>query len=150
MKIPRYLIYLLISGFIFVALVSYNYFTARSRQDNQPSTFSVDMLKYPSSLISGEAGNFEWQVNTNSSFKTNMTTIYWSYTSSPSAFMNLVHPAQAGYSSFASDYAQGEFSLPDTFQANIAFNQPGTIFFRAYSRINDRNYWSPEYSLEVK
>ena len=48
------------------------------------------------------------------------------------------------------DFAKGNFNIPLQFVGNIVLDTPGTYFYRVHATIKNKEYWSEEYSLDVK
>lgn len=147
----RFLIYSAIFlGFI-VLSVFYNYSKAQQAIKNEkPSILVTDLVSYPEELSSGGTGTFFWNVDTPNDLVASNTTLYWDYESSPSALINTDSPEAVGYHYKTTDYLEGQFKLPDTFDSQVTFDKQGTIYFRSYAKVNNLHLWSKEYSLTVK
>lgn len=131
-------------------LVIYNYLAAQKAiRNTQPSVLQTDMVSYPESVIVGSKPIFIWNVQTPNDLTTSFTTIYWSYTSSPSALTVNDSPSAVKYANHTSDYLSGTFKLPDNFNSQLTVEKPGRIFFRSYAKVGDQNLWSKEYSFTV-
>lgn len=138
--------------FVVFILVSiyYNYKSAQKAiSETKASVLTTDLVTYPESIVSGKTGYFVWMVNTPNDLIATNTTIYWGYESTPSAVTVNDPPSSLGYPSMTSDYLHGQFKLPDDFDSQITFDQPGTVYFRSYAKVGDQNLWSKEYSLNV-
>lgn len=135
---------------IFLGLVYYNYQVAQNGLQNRVSTPQVaTIISFPNTLKQGSSGNFAWQVSASSDQKTNSTTIFYSYESTPSALTIKDSPEAVKYQSSLPDYMYGTFFLPDTFDVNISFPHPGRVWFRAYANIRDEHIWSEEKYLDI-
>ncbi|HEX9007909.1 MAG TPA: hypothetical protein VF837_01475 [Patescibacteria group bacterium] len=135
---------------LLLILVIYNYLAAQKAiRNTQPSVLQTDMVSYPESVIVGSKPIFIWNVQTPNDLTTSFTTIYWSYTSSPSALTVNDSPSAVKYANHTSDYLSGTFKLPDNFDSQLTVEKPGRIFFRSYAKVGDQNLWSKEYSFTV-
>ena len=135
---------------VLLILVVYNYLAAQKAiRNTQPSVLQTDMVSYPESVIAGSKPIFIWNVQTPNDLTTSFTTIYWSYTSSPSALTVNDSPSAVKYANHTSDYLSGTFKLPDNFNSQLTVEKPGRIFFRSYAKVGDQNLWSKEYSFTV-
>lgn len=147
----HHLAYLLIGFVIFSSLVYYNYFQAqKSIQNTRPSPLSIELLSSPTQVKAGLPASFVWRLNSSPDLSTSYTTIYWGYQSSPSALTSSDSPQAVMYPHSAPDYIGGIFSLPDTFDLNLVFTQPGQVWFRAYAKVKENHLWSEENSLIVE
>jgi mono/diheme cytochrome c family protein len=54
-----------------------------------------------------------------------------------------------GYSSLTTEFSNGVFQLPMDFLTTITPEGPGTIYVRAHTKINEKNYWSEEKEIIV-
>jgi len=144
------LLYTLFGIVVFISLVYYNYLQARKNLSSRPSQFSIELINPPFQTESKIATPFTWKVDTDSDFKTQLTSLYYSPISSPGALTTYDSPEAVNYPYHLPDYERGQFQLPDSFDANIYFSSPGTYFLRAYARINGNHYWSNEYTLNVR
>ena len=119
---------------IFSSLVLYNYFQAQSAiKDTRPSPLTIDLVSYPEVVKVGHIGTFIWRIE-----------------ASPGALTKQDSPQAVGYPSFQPDYLSGNFSLPNSFDLNIKFSQPGQVFFRTYAKVKGDHLWSEETSLKVE
>lgn len=151
-KISKNIFFLtVISFFSFLGLIYYNYLVAqRNISATRPAPLSISLVSYPEKLKTGGAGTFIWHIDASPDLATPFTTIYWGRVSSPSALTKFDSPEAVKYSYSQLDYASGSFRLPDTFDVNIEFTQPGKIWFRAYAKIKGEHFWSEEKFIEVE
>mgnify|MGYP001381451863 CR=1 FL=1 len=146
----RIIIYLLLSIFVLLGLISYNYSIAQKNiKDLKQSPLSISLDSFPAILTVGEKGRFTWSVNAAPDLSTPLTTIYYGYTSTPSALTKGDSPDAVGYPLHLEDYAHGSFKLPDTFDANLQLKLPGKIFLRAYAKVGKEHLWTEEKYLEI-
>lgn len=135
---------------IFVFLVYHNYIQARNTfTSTKNSVLSINMQSFPASVKYSSAANFSWNISSTKDFKTNFTTIFYGYTSTPSALTIKDSPSAVGYPYLVSDYLSGTYSLPDAFNANVIFNKFGRVWFRAYAKVGEDHLWSEEKYLDV-
>jgi len=140
------------SGFLltFLLLVFYNYNQAQLRlKDTRSTQLSIAMVSAPQTVSVNDPANFKWHLEAPISFTTPLTTIYWSYDSSPGALIKLDSPQAVRYHNFAEDYTNGRFHLPDDFDLNLRFGKKGTVYYRAYAFIAGDHLWSAEQSIIV-
>ncbi len=133
-----------------VALVFYNYQRQQSNlRQARPTQFSIELEKIPEVMIIDQPANFSWKVTAPESFSTTVTGIYWNYESTPSALAKFDSPKAVGYPNFTEDYSSGLFKLPDTFDLNLKFPRAGTVYFRAYAKIDNDYLWTEEKQIIV-
>lgn len=135
---------------IFVGLVLYNYISAqRSIFETKPSPLGITLESYPEVVVAGQTGSFMWDINSSPDLTTSKTTIFWDYSSSPSALTVSDTPEAVRYSHSLDDYTKGVFQLPDSFDLSIKFDKIGKVYFRAYAKVGNNNLWSDEKTIEV-
>ena len=136
--------------FIFLSLILFNQQKAQKEiLSSKIPNYSIVLSKNPTSASVNELVEFAWDVNAPNTATTTLTTIYYGFTSSPSALTSKDSPQAVGYPYKLFDYLSGRFSLPDTFSARSSF-LPGTIYYRAYSLVGNQHLWSDEIKLLVK
>ena len=142
---------LLIIVVIFTTLVFYNQFVAKEAVVNtKESPLVVSLISYPETTKVGNRNTFIWQVNATNDLSTDFSTLYWSANSSPSALTKLDSPSAVGYERFVPDFTSGTFFLPYTFESTIVFDQPQTVYFRAYAKVRDNHLWSEEKKITIQ
>jgi len=150
MKLKTVIIICLVSLSIFIFSVWYNYRLAqKDLKATSQSQFKIVIIEAPQQAKVGERYPFVWQIDSTGSFSTTATTIYWSSSSSPSALTKADSPQAVAYERSAPDYLQDDFTLPSEFDLGLSFDRPGVIYYRAYAKIGDDHYWTPEHSLNV-
>lgn len=102
----------------------------------------------PSPTSSDNNPQISWRIFTPSSY-TQTTSIFYDYESSPSALLTTDSPQAAGYQFQTTDYIKGSFPLPATFISNLNLPHSGTIYYRAYTFLNDQHLWTPEFSILI-
>lgn len=138
---------------ILITFFSIFYNTAKLQKtlkNNRQTTFDISLVNPPEKTKAETKQLFSWKVDAPNNFSTNITTLYWSYDSSPSALTKFDSPQAVGYPNYAYDYFNGPYiHLPDIFDVLIKFPKNGTVYYRAYAKIGEDHLWTPEYQLEV-
>ncbi len=148
--IKKILVYSVVFFVCLTGLVYYNYQRQQgSLRQARPTQFSIELEKIPETMTINQPANFSWKVTAPESFSTTTTGIYWNYESSPSALTKFDSPKAVGYQNFTEDYSSGLFKLPDTFDLNLKFPRAGTVYFRAYAKIDNDYLWTEEKRILV-
>jgi hypothetical protein len=135
---------------IFLSLILFNQKKAQKAiLSSQTPLYNTSFLNSPSNAQANESVEFIWDVEAPDTAMTTMTTIYYGFTSSPSALTNQNSPQAVGYPYKLSDYSIGTFSLPDTFSASTSFLS-GTVFYRSYAKVGNQHLWSEEVKLSIR
>lgn len=144
---------LLYSGLFLLCLMVLVYYNYQKQQENlrqaRPTQFSIETGLVPDQMVANQPAKFSWKVTAPNSFSTVSTGIYWNYESSPAALTKLDSPKAVGYPNLTEDYSSGLFKLPDTFDLNLKFPRAGTVYFRAYARVDNDHLWTPERQIIV-
>jgi hypothetical protein len=111
--------------------------------------YKVSLVNAPSETVSGGVTTFTWRID-GPSATTNHTAVYYSTISDPGVFDKTVKPQDTKYTDFVRDFSNGKYNIPLQFIGNTTIKNPGKYYFRIYAVIKDKNYWSDEYTLEVK
>lgn len=145
------IIFIVLSLFIFLSLVYYNYLRAQQQISQVRETqFQIALTRKPEVVAKNVPVTLEWQVTAPESFAASQTILYWGYDSTPSALVKTDNPDAVRYPFSTPDYSQGYFRLPDHFDVNITFPKTGKVYYRAYARIGNDNLWTAEQSLIVQ
>lgn len=105
-----------------------------------PTTETVAVTSVPTSAIVGESFNITWQVDNPQSITITHTAIHYG----PQPKEDISYP------DFTEEFAQGSFTIPNTFTAVVrAPDTPGTLFFRAHALIEEEDVWTEEASVEI-
>lgn len=135
---------------VFVGAVFYNYFVAQKKiKDTKESPLTITLQTFPEIVSAGNSGTFIWNIDGSPDLKTTRTTIYWGFQASPSALTKEDSPEAVGYPYSQEDYQNGNFSLPDTFDQSIIFENPRKVYFRAYAKVGKDHLWTEERSLII-
>lgn len=140
---------ILLSIPLFLFLSLYHFFNLRhtllGTSDQAPLSIQVEQKTFAHNQLT-----LIWQLSTSTPRFTTKTGIYWGSVSTPSALPISVPPRDLPYSHFTPDYQAGQFYLPDSFTTSIDLSQQtNTIYYRAYARLGDAHYWTPQYSLSL-
>jgi hypothetical protein len=111
---------------------------------------SVVVQSPPTSARVGTPVPLTWEVRAAVGSSAAHTAVHWGSNSTSGDLGTEVAPGAAGYPNFLPDYAQGSFALPRTFSGAFSFSVAGTYYYRAHAIIDDKHYWSPEHSVEVR
>lgn len=126
--------YLLIGLLVFLGLIFYNQNLAKeSLLATKEAPLSIELVSYPETTRVGNHSTIIWRVNATNDLSTDFSTLYWSNSPSPKS-----------YERHVSDYTSGRFSLPYNFESSLSFDQPQTVYFRAYAKVRDQDLWSEE------
>ena len=144
---------LVYSATLLVCVAALGFYNYQKQQKNlregRQTQFSINFEKVPATMIINQPENLSWKVDAPESFSTVSTGIYWNYESSPSALTKFDSPKAVGYPNFTEDYSSGLFKLPDTFDLNLKFPRVGTVYFRAYAKIDNDYLWTEEKRIIV-
>ncbi len=111
--------------------------------------YRVTLVNVPQEAQADKIATFTWRID-GTPTTINNTTVYLGLTSNPGNLGIKVTPEQTKYTEFVQDFAKGKFDIPLQFVGNHKMGKVGKYYFRVYAVIKGKNYWSPEYSLEVK
>lgn len=134
--------------FVFASL--YNANTSRKRlSGTTPSLLETKITTLSPVVVVGDRTRISWRVEAPSDFETTKTTVYYSKVSSPSAITKLDSPDAPSYQFHLSDYDQGFYKLPDTFEGYLTFPEAGNYYLRAYALVRGNHLWSEEVKITV-
>lgn len=111
--------------------------------------YKLTLIDAPKEVSSGNVATFTWRID-GPPTTTNRTVVYFGQESSPGDLGKDVKPAETKYTDFVKDFNNGKYDIPLQFIGNIRMDKPGKYYFRVYAMIKDKNYWSDEYTLEIK
>lgn len=134
-----------------VTLSLYDYFSLRNTQLSAGPTLppSLVVADAPKQSSVDNPITFNWRIDSATPRVTDLTTVFWSEESSPSALTVKDSPASVGYPNHLRDYSEGVFNLPSDFLGSITLTKPQTIYYRFYAHVDGQNLWSEEYVLEI-
>ena len=114
-----------------------------------PAGVSID--DYPLQVAAGSLISIKWTVTVPAQTTISQTAIYYGAKSRPGTFGLSVTPKIAAYLNLTKEYLSGTFVVPASFTANIpALKTAGTMYFRAHTVSDGKNYWTEEKKITVK
>lgn len=131
------IIILLIVGFIGVKVLV----TGKS--------YKVILIDSPKDAEINKSTTFTWNIE-GPPATINHTAVHFGTVSDPGEKGVNIKPEDTKYTDFVKDFSSGEFNIPLRFVGNTVLTTPGTYYFRVHALIDSKNYWTDEYTLEVK
>ena len=125
------------------------YWTDEYTFEVKPADYTVSLLDAQKEVEAGKVTTFTWRVDGNPTTIAH-TSVHYGRTSLPGEFGKEVKPADAPYTDLIKDFASGKYNIPLQFVGNTKILSAGTYYYRAHAIINEANYWTSEYTLEVK
>ena len=111
--------------------------------------YMIKIIYAPVEIIEGEMATFTWEVN--GPKKTiNTSTIYYGKQSDAEQISKSEGPDVTKYTDNLTDFMEGKYVVPLRFTANKKIRSAGRYFFRAYTIIDGKHFWTDEQTLEVK
>lgn len=92
---------------------------------------------------------FTWRVD-GSPTTINHTAVYMGLNSQSGELGKDVAPEATQYTLHVKDFESGNYNIPLQFVGNIIMENPGTYYYRVLAKVKDKNYWSDEYTFQVK
>jgi hypothetical protein len=117
--------------------------------DVKPLAPKVTVIDGPKVVEAGKVFTFTWRVD-GPPATINHTAIYFGTESTPGTLGTDIAPAGTKYNEYIRDFASGKFNVPLQFVGNAKIATPGAYFYRGEAIVDDANYWTDEYTLEVK
>lgn len=111
--------------------------------------YKVSLVDAPKEAFSGSTTTFTWRID-GSPATINRTVVFLGTTSNPGELGKEVKPADTKYTEYVKDFDNGKYDIPLQFIGNIKIGNPGTYYYRVYAAVKDKNYWSDEYTMDVK
>lgn len=111
--------------------------------------YRITLVDGPKEAMVGVNATFTWRVD-GPATTINHTSVHFGSASNPGELGKEVKPADTRYTDLIKDFANGNYSIPLQFVGNIQLAAPGTYYYRVHAAVKDKNYWSPEYTIEVK
>ncbi|MBM3283439.1 hypothetical protein FJY90_04250 [Candidatus Gottesmanbacteria bacterium] len=138
--------YFMIAGAVILILIVWFGFKAliSSFED-----YRVTLVDAPKEVAAGGIATITWRID-GPPTTINRTTAYLGTVSNPGDFNKDTKSQDASYTDFVKDFADGKYDIPLQFVGNIKITAVGKYYFRLYALIKDKNYWSDEYTFEVK
>jgi hypothetical protein len=117
-------------------------------RQNKENKFVIDVVSAPASGIVDSSLTINWQV-VGEQKTISQTAVYYDYVSHTGNFGQNVSPLLSGYLKFTDADNQGEIKVPGSFSAKVLPSQPGILYYRAMAKIDDKYYWTPEYTIAI-
>jgi hypothetical protein len=111
--------------------------------------YKVTLVDGPKEIYSGNNTTYTWRID-GPATTVNTTTVYMGLVSNPGELKKDVKPSDTKYTDFVKDFANGKYDIPLQFVGNQMVNAAGKYYYRVYTLIKDKHYWSDEYSFEAK
>lgn len=111
--------------------------------------YKVTLVDAPKEVTVGSTTTFTWRVD-GSPATINHTAVYYGTVSNPGDLEKDVKPTDTKYADFVKDFADGKYDIPLQFVGNTKIDAVGVYYFRVHALVKDKNYWSDEYTFEVK
>ena len=111
--------------------------------------YRLILVDAPKEVNAGSIATFTWRVDGPPVTITH-TAVHLGATSNPGELGKEIKPADTRYTDMVKDFASGTFNIPLQFVGNIQMGKPGTYYYRVHAIVGDKNYWTDEYTLEVK
>ena len=112
-------------------------------------SYKVILVDAPKEAETGKTTTFTWRID-GPPATINHTSVHYGTVSDPGEKDQKVKPEDTKYTDFVKDFASGDFNIPLQFVGNTMVSTSGTYYFRVHALIDGKNYWSDEYTLEVK
>ncbi|OGG03973.1 hypothetical protein A2W14_05940 [Candidatus Gottesmanbacteria bacterium RBG_16_37_8] len=112
-------------------------------------SYRVTLVDAPKEVSANSTATFTWRVD-GPATTINHTAVHLGTTSQTGELGKDVKPENTPYNHIVQDFANGNFNIPLQFVGNIGLGNPGTYYYRVHAEVKGKNYWSDEYSLEVK
>lgn len=109
----------------------------------------IRVIDPPSSKKKDENVTFTWEI-LGPEGTTNYTAIVGGTESKPGPLDNSIETSMTPYKNITTEYISGTHTVPLRFVGNTIFHESSTIYYRAVTKINEKNIWSDEYSLKIE
>lgn len=111
--------------------------------------YKLTLIDAPKEVSTGSVATFTWRID-GPPTTIGYTAVHLGTISNPGELGKEVKPGDTKYPDFVKDFTTGKYDVPLQFVGNIRMDNPGKYYFRVYATIKDKNYWTDEYTLEVK
>lgn len=109
---------------------------------------SIAFVNRPSRVLTNQTIALTWSVS-GAQKTTTHTAMHYDTLSRGGTFGFDVTPAVSGYRYTASNYISGNYTVPNTFVADITPTATGKIYARAHAVIDGKNFWTDEIIIDV-
>jgi hypothetical protein len=127
-------------------------FLQARKQYTSPSEYippEIMLIDPPATFKANNPITLTWKVNTKSPYKITDATIFYDTIATPSALTPDDPPKQVGYRYSIPDYRNNLFTSPETFTTKLTPpTDASVIFLRAYVKLDNHHYWTPEHTLK--
>lgn len=111
--------------------------------------YKLTLVTAPNDVKAGGIATFTWRVD-GPPTTIYHTALYFGKQSVPDKLGKDVHPAETKYNEALQDFNFGKYVIPLQFVGNVKLSTSGKYYYRLHALIKDKNYWSEEYTLDVK
>lgn len=111
--------------------------------------YKVMLIDAPKDAVAQKVTTFTWNIE-GPPVTINHTAAHFGLTSHPGELGKDVKPEDTKYTGMVTDFTSGQFNVPLRFVGNTTIADPGTYYFRIHAVIEGKNYWTDEYTFEVK
>lgn len=151
MVISRLLLLILLSGCLSSSAPDGVPSSPSTQPPAAPESLALEVLiaDYPKIAFPDEPVMVSWRILADSKVKINNTTVRYGYTSIKRSLGGGDAPGDAGYPLSTEKLLMGKLEAPGSFFSEFTPTHAGAIFFRVHALVDDKNYWSKEYKIEV-
>jgi len=110
---------------------------------------SVAVSDFPAEAVVGENITISWSVGASKQLSIPHTAIHYSRSTRGGELGTDVTPQQSGYPSLTKEFAKGDFTIPDSFSAQVLAEVTGMLYFRAHAIVEGKQYWTEEKQIPV-
>lgn len=114
-----------------------------------PIPFAISLVHAPTELSEAETASFTWYIS-GPPTTVHTSTIYYGTVSTPGNLTHQADPESTRYTASLGDFMKGDYELPIQFIGNTSQLAPGIYYFRGYTVIDEKHYWTKEQSFIVK
>jgi len=112
--------------------------------------YKLSLVNAPTEVKAGDITTFTWKIDGPSSVIYH-TALYFGNESVSGKINKEIAPVETKYNKESLvDFNFGKYKIPLLFIGNMKFASPGKYYYRLHALIKDKNYWSEEYTIEVK
>src|SRR3989344_5304314 len=112
-------------------------------------SYRLTLVDGPKEANASQTATFTWRID-GPPTTINHTSVHLGTTSQPGQLGTDVKPENTSYNLAVQDFVNGNYNIPLQFIGNIVMETPGVYYYRVHATIKNKEYWSDEYSLEVK
>ena len=112
-------------------------------------SYKVILVNAPKEAEADITTTFTWRID-GPPATINHTSVHYGIVSDPGEKDLKAKPEDTKYTDFVKDFASGDYNIPLQFVGNTVMSTAGTYYFRAHALIDGKNYWTDEYTMEIK